>query len=334
MTLFFPVTGDEYKQARAAVEGVTPGGEEGSGPAGTPAGGRYVVTTDQQRREWGLSDLANGPGGDAAAPGDPDAMEIRGKCPALVSESQPAASDSAIAPSADISGMAHFSPFGPAAAASSRCARESSTPATRPPRPDLLEVNDLGRNMWTDDGLAIIIEGKREDWPGGPRTLTPRASGREPNGRTLWYGAELNPDGRQVWFRITAEAVCRMREKTPLARGERLIDALLAWLTPDRGLKRELNRFEVQVSDDGDTWIELLGGEIGWVRLFFVDGPRGFCQRHGKSYLTRRRRGGEGGGGGLLTGRAIPSAYRWAWCPAGTPVSWKSQYASRSRLAS
>ena len=55
---------------------------------------------------------------------------------------------------------------------------------------------------------------------------------------------------------------------------------------------------------------------------------------HGKSYLTRRRRGGEGGGGGLLTGRAIPSAYRWAWCPAGTPVSWKSQYASRSRLAS
>ena len=31
---------------------------------------------------------------------------------------------------------------------------------------------------------------------------------------------------------------------------------------------------------------------MGWVRLFFVDGPRGFCQRHGKSYLTRRRRGG------------------------------------------
>ena len=46
VTLFFPVTGDEYKQTRAAVEGVTPGGEEGSGPAGTPVGGRYVVTTD------------------------------------------------------------------------------------------------------------------------------------------------------------------------------------------------------------------------------------------------------------------------------------------------
>ena len=78
VTLFFPVTGDEYKQTRAAVEGVTPGGEEGSGPAGTPVGGRYVVTTDQQRREWGLPDLANGPGGDAAAPGDPDAMERAG----------------------------------------------------------------------------------------------------------------------------------------------------------------------------------------------------------------------------------------------------------------
>ena len=78
VTLFFPVTGDEYKQTRAAVEGVTPVGEEGSGPAGTPAGGRYVVTTDQQRREWGLADLANGPGGDAAAPGDPDAMERSG----------------------------------------------------------------------------------------------------------------------------------------------------------------------------------------------------------------------------------------------------------------
>ena len=56
------------------------------------------------------------------------------------------------------------------------------------------------------------------------------------------------------------------------------------------------------------------GEQRRWVRLFFVGGPRGFCQRHGKSYLTRRRCGGEGGGGGLLTGRAIPSAYRWAWC--------------------
>ena len=41
--------------------------------------------------------------------------------------------------------------------------------------------------------------------------------------------------------------------------------------------------------------------------------PGASCERHGKSYLTCRRRGGEGGGGGLLTGSAIPSAYRWAW---------------------
>ena len=49
--------------------------------------------------------------------------------------------------------------------------------------------------MWADDGLAIIIEGTRGDWPGGPRTLTAGVPGREPNGQTLWFGAELDPDG-------------------------------------------------------------------------------------------------------------------------------------------
>ena len=34
VTLFFPVTGDEYKQTRAAVEGVTPGGERVPGRLG------------------------------------------------------------------------------------------------------------------------------------------------------------------------------------------------------------------------------------------------------------------------------------------------------------
>ena len=38
----------------------------------------------------------------------------------------------------------------------------------------------------------------------------------------------------------------------------KLIDALLAWLTPDRQLQPELNRFEVRVSEAGDTWIERL----------------------------------------------------------------------------
>ena len=97
------------------------------------------------------------------------------------------------------------------------------------------------------------------DWPGGAQTLTPRDPTREPNGRILWFGAALDADGsQQVWFRITAEAVGRMREKTPRARGARLIDALLAWLTPDRQLQPELNRFEVRISEAGDTWIERL----------------------------------------------------------------------------
>ena len=73
--------------------------------------------------------------------------------------------------------------------------------------------------------------------------------------------------------------------------------------------------------------------DIDRVWLFFVGGPGGFCERHGKSYLTRRRRGGEGGGGGSLTGDAIPSAYRWAWFRSYSRASWKSQYVSKSPLA-
>ena len=46
---------------------------------------------------------------------------------------------------------------------------------------------------------------------------------------------------------------------------------------------------------------------LGRVRLFFVGHPGGFCERHGKSYLTRRRRGEEGGGGGSVTGGTVPS---------------------------
>ena len=104
--------------------------------------------------------------------------------------------------------------------------------------------------------LAIVIEGRREDWPGGARTLTPRDPTREPNG-TLWFGAEL-PAGDQVWFRIAEEAIDRMPEKTPRDRGARLIDALIVWITPDRQLTPGLNRFEVRVSEAGDTWIERL----------------------------------------------------------------------------
>ena len=37
--------------------------------------------------------------------------------------------------------------------------------------------------------------------------------------------------------------------------------ALLAWRTPDRRLGPEVNRFEVLVSDDGDTRVERYGGD-------------------------------------------------------------------------
>ena len=50
-----------------------------------------------------------------------------------------------------------------------------------------------------------------------------------------------------------------MKEQTPGARGDRLVDALFAWLTPDRQLAPDLNRFQVLVSDDGDTRIERYG---------------------------------------------------------------------------
>ena len=101
-----------------------------------------------------------------------------------------------------------------------------------------------------DDELVALPQGLADEgckiplpWPGGARTLTPREPGREPNRQTFWFGAELDPDGSQVWFRITSEAVRRMREGDAVARGERLVDALLAWLTPARRLGPEVNRF-------------------------------------------------------------------------------------------
>ena len=44
--------------------------------------------------------------------------------------------------------------------------------------------------MMTGGELASVIAGTREDWPGGPRTLTPREPTREPNG-TLWFGGRV-----------------------------------------------------------------------------------------------------------------------------------------------
>jgi hypothetical protein len=108
---------------------------------------------------------------------------------------------------------------------------------------------------------AIAIDGTREDWPGGPLTLTPLDPNQEPNRQTTWFGAALATGDNQVWFRITMEAVHRMREETPGDRGNRLVDALLAWLNDDREHQLEdVSRFQVYVSDAGDTRIEPYGG--------------------------------------------------------------------------
>ena len=104
----------------------------------------------------------------------------------------------------------------------------------------------------------IVIGGRRQDWPGGARILTPRDPTREPNG-SLRFGAEVEPDGRQVWFRITGEAVGRMLAETPSARGQSLVDALIVRIAADDGLLSSgTNRFEVQVSEAGEAWVERL----------------------------------------------------------------------------
>ena len=101
VTLVFPATRDEYKQARAEVEScpqaadeartgdragderVTPAGEERAATAEPPAGGYYVVTTDAQRRAWGLPDLEHGTAAPDTTPGDPDTLETPEPVPVM-----------------------------------------------------------------------------------------------------------------------------------------------------------------------------------------------------------------------------------------------------------
>lgn len=56
-----------------------------------------------------------------------------------------------------------------------------------------------------DSEHAIVIAAAAEDCPDG-RTLTPRQTTREPNG-TLWFGADLEREGDQLWFRIDEQAI-------------------------------------------------------------------------------------------------------------------------------
>ena len=107
------------------------------------------------------------------------------------------------------------------------------------------------RNRW-------IEHRRRDDCPDGPRRLRPRQATREPNG-TLWFRAELDGTGDQVWFRIDRQSIGRMPDKTPEARSRRLVDALLAQVAKsDLPLRSALNRFDARVSAAGDTWVERL----------------------------------------------------------------------------
>ena len=107
---------------------------------------------------------------------------------------------------------------------------------------------------------AIVIEGTFDNWPGGPQTLTSLPPNREQGRAVFWFGTSAEQAGNEVWFRITGEAIERMPEETPSARGNCLVDALLAWLSedPDRELE-EFDEFQVLVSNDGDTRIEPYG---------------------------------------------------------------------------
>ena len=58
----------------------------------------------------------------------------------------------------------------------------------------VMETNPDGPASAASSEQAIVIAGTAEDWPDN-RVLTPRKA--SPNG-TLWFGAELDPEGHQV----------------------------------------------------------------------------------------------------------------------------------------
>ena len=104
----------------------------------------------------------------------------------------------------------------------------------------------------------IVIEGTFQFPDGDARTLWPLAPERDRERHAFWFCAELVPGAKDVRFRITPEAIERMAEDTPEARGERLAELLIAWLrdSPDNHLAENVNDFQVHVSDEGKTTIE------------------------------------------------------------------------------
>ena len=103
------------------------------------------------------------------------------------------------------------------------------------------------------NGPAIVIERTFDNWPGGPQTLTELPAEQESGRDAFLFSCRLTPAGNEVWFRITSEAIERMPENTPRARGKRLVDALIVWLEENPGYQLEVgNHFQVFVTEAGD----------------------------------------------------------------------------------
>ena len=83
----------------------------------------------------------------------------------------------------------------------------------------------------------IVIKGLCEDWPGGSRTLEPLNPHRSNRPGVCWFGAEVDRDGTEVWFRITLEKIHEMQESEPQGRGAHLVKALITSMGPDFQLK-------------------------------------------------------------------------------------------------
>ncbi len=104
---------------------------------------------------------------------------------------------------------------------------------------------------------AIVIEGPREDWPGGPQIFRSRPARREPDHDAFWFRAQLCPGDNLLEFRITHADLRKMRENTPEGRGGHLIMCLKAWIEENQDYQlKVIDAFDVFVSDAGDTRIE------------------------------------------------------------------------------
>ena len=78
---------------------------------------------------------------------------------------------------------------------------------------------------------------------------------RERDRAACWFGARADPDGNEMWFRLTLEAIYRMRENTPARRGARLVECLnrLARRKPRAPARRRLQRVPGRRGARGET---------------------------------------------------------------------------------